>query len=232
MTQCCGVGVCADGIIDYGGCKGGDPWGAWHYFNQYGLMSEKCVPYPSHNINNNHQSCPQSCKNQDQINNNQNIVIELSKKFYGNGLFYRLPNDESTIRKEIMDHGSVVAALVATYDLINYNKRLNVNETFFYQCNNYSYSLDYNNFYDNQTKRDESLNILPPIPTHAVRLIGWGISEATETISENKKRKSVPYWLAANSYGNGWGDGGLFKIVRGNNSCRIEEFVTAGFPKI
>ncbi|KAL1422079.1 hypothetical protein MTO96_003887 [Rhipicephalus appendiculatus] len=54
---------------------------------------------------------------------------------------------------------------------------------------------------------------------HAIRLLGWG--------TEN----GVPYWLAANSWSERWGDKGYFKIRRGNNECGIENDINAGIPK-
>lgn len=33
--------------------------------------------------------------------------------------------------------------------------------------------------------------------------------------------------LVANSWGTGWGEGGLFKIQRGTNTCGIESYVLA-----
>src|SRR5699024_1107739 len=47
LLQCCGLGSCADGIVDYGGCAGGDPWGTWRYFVNHGFVTEQCKPYPS-----------------------------------------------------------------------------------------------------------------------------------------------------------------------------------------
>ncbi|XP_024080328.1 tubulointerstitial nephritis antigen-like isoform X2 [Cimex lectularius] len=49
---------------------------------------------------------------------------------------------------------------------------------------------------------------------HSVKLIGWG-----ESIYEEK------YWLAVNSWGTSWGEGGYFRITRGQQACRIETFV-------
>jgi hypothetical protein len=50
-----------------------------------------------------------------------------------------------------------------------------------------------------------------------VKIIGWG---------EEKKKK---YWLAANSWGNQWGNmGGFFKIERGTDHCGIESDVRSG----
>lgn len=55
---------------------------------------------------------------------------------------------------------------------------------------------------------------------HAIRIIGWGV--------ENK----TPYWLIANSWNTDWGDNGLFKMLRGNDECGIEEDINAGLAKL
>jgi cathepsin B len=49
---------------------------------------------------------------------------------------------------------------------------------------------------------------------HAVEMIGWGVEDGT------------PYWLIKNSWNEQWGDGGYFKIRRGNDECGIEDDVT------
>jgi len=54
---------------------------------------------------------------------------------------------------------------------------------------------------------------------HAVRIIGWG--------QDGGER----YWLVANSWGEQWGERGLFKIARGSNECQIEEFVLGAWPQ-
>jgi cathepsin B len=55
---------------------------------------------------------------------------------------------------------------------------------------------------------------------HAVKMIGWGIENG------------VKYWLVVNSWNEGWGDNGTFKILRGSNHCGIEGEVVAGIPII
>jgi len=55
---------------------------------------------------------------------------------------------------------------------------------------------------------------------HAVKMLGWGVEDNT------------PYWLVANSWNEGWGDKGFFKILRGNNECGIEGGCVAGLPKL
>lgn len=54
---------------------------------------------------------------------------------------------------------------------------------------------------------------------HAVRIIGWG------------EEKGTKYWLITNSWNEDWGQGGLFKILRGENECGIESDVYSGIPK-
>lgn len=55
---------------------------------------------------------------------------------------------------------------------------------------------------------------------HAVKLMGWGVENGTK------------YWLAANSWGTGFGEEGFFKILRGVNECNIEDFMIAGEPLV
>lgn len=50
---------------------------------------------------------------------------------------------------------------------------------------------------------------------HSVRVLGWGVEDGT------------PYWLAANSWNEFWGDKGTFKIVRGLNTRGNLKFETA-----
>ncbi|CAG9533157.1 unnamed protein product [Cercopithifilaria johnstoni] len=52
-------------------------------------------------------------------------------------------------------------------------------------------------------------------PNHAVEVIGYGI--------ENGKK----YWLLKNSWGEGWGDQGFFKIERGINACQVETYAAS-----
>lgn len=54
---------------------------------------------------------------------------------------------------------------------------------------------------------------------HAVKVLGWG------------EENGVKYWLVANSWNNGWGDRGFFKIRRGTNEASFESDMNAGTPK-
>lgn len=57
------------------------------------------------------------------------------------------------------------------------------------------------------------------VGNHLAKLIGWG------------KEGGLDYWLAVNSWGTGWGQNGLFKIRRGNNTVGIESRVSTVLPK-
>lgn len=54
---------------------------------------------------------------------------------------------------------------------------------------------------------------------HAIKIIGWGEENGEE------------YWTVVNSWNEGWGDHGTFKILKGSNECGIEGQVVAGEVK-
>lgn len=53
---------------------------------------------------------------------------------------------------------------------------------------------------------------------HAVEIVGWGEEGGTK------------FWIIKNSWGIDWGDKGYFKMIRGNNNCKIEENVMTCQP--
>ncbi|XP_054003703.1 tubulointerstitial nephritis antigen-like [Hylaeus anthracinus] len=61
------------------------------------------------------------------------------------------------------------------------------------------------------------------IELHAVRIIGWG--------EESSFEESRKFWLVTNSWGEKWGDRGLFKIERGTNESGIEMYVVGAYAK-
>lgn len=56
------------------------------------------------------------------------------------------------------------------------------------------------------------------ISGHAIEITGWG------------EENGIPYWQIKNSFGTEWGDNGYFKMIRGKNSCGIEENAISGAP--
>ncbi|KAL1115135.1 hypothetical protein AAG570_007166 [Ranatra chinensis] len=59
---------------------------------------------------------------------------------------------------------------------------------------------------------------------HSVRIVGWG--------EERQGRKPIKYWTVANSWGQDWGEGGFFRIRRGVNECKIEDFVLGAWANV
>ncbi|VDK41682.1 unnamed protein product [Anisakis simplex] len=50
---------------------------------------------------------------------------------------------------------------------------------------------------------------------HAAEVVGYGVQDG------------IKYWIMKNSWGEGWGEGGYFRIERGKNTCLIESFATS-----
>ena len=100
------------------------------------------------------------------------------------------PGDVAAIQQEILTHGPVEVAFFVFTDFMSYKKGV--------------YS--------------KSANAGPLRGGHAVKVIGWGVEDGSET----------DYWLVVNSWGSQWGMAGTFKIRRGVNECGIETTVGAG----
>jgi len=49
---------------------------------------------------------------------------------------------------------------------------------------------------------------------------------------DGELKNETKYWLCVNSWNEDWGNKGLFKILRGENHCGIEDEIVAGIPKL
>jgi len=56
---------------------------------------------------------------------------------------------------------------------------------------------------------------------YSVKILGWGTD-----------KQGVPYWIAANSLGEDWGEKGYFRFLRGSDHCKIESNAVAGFADL
>ncbi|KAL4647076.1 dipeptidyl peptidase 1 [Arapaima gigas] len=58
------------------------------------------------------------------------------------------------------------------------------------------------------------------LTNHAVLLVGYGTAPET----------GQKYWIVKNSWGDGWGEDGYFRIRRGSDECAIESIAVAAKP--
>ncbi len=58
------------------------------------------------------------------------------------------------------------------------------------------------------------------LTNHAVLIVGYG----TDT------KSNEDFWIVKNSWGDGWGENGYFRIRRGVDECGIESMATEATP--
>ncbi|XP_071807851.1 uncharacterized peptidase C1-like protein F26E4.3 [Asterias amurensis] len=109
---------------------------------------------------------------------------------------YRISEKEEDIKAEIFKNGPVQATFLVKEDFYMYTGGV------------YKYTLGSVNG-ASEPRRSAY---------HSVRILGWGVDRTDRNIQR-------PYWLCANSWGEQWGENGLFRIQRGSNECKIESYV-------
>ncbi|KAF7635048.1 Pept_C1 domain-containing protein [Meloidogyne graminicola] len=183
--------------INYDGCLGGWPYGAWQWIQNKGICTGtdynwksgcKPYPFPPNNMGPHAPKCSQSCS--------VNWKTHYSNDKHLGKSAGRLTGSTATIQsiqREIQTNGPVVGVFDVYSDFMSYKS--------------------------GKTQNAQHVG------GHAIRIIGWG----TQTCLNQK----IDFWLCANSWGTGWGEGGYFKIRRGVNECGIDKTeISYGIPKI
>eukprot|EP00933_Yihiella_yeosuensis_P062979 TRINITY_DN66002_c0_g1_i1.p1 TRINITY_DN66002_c0_g1~~TRINITY_DN66002_c0_g1_i1.p1 ORF type:complete len:425 (-),score=98.92 TRINITY_DN66002_c0_g1_i1:124-1398(-) len=147
------------------GCSGGGLDSVFNYIKRRGLFPESCVPYASGK----EAACKSDC--------------EQSRKM--KSIDHCLMKGEKDIKREILNRGPVVAAVMVRDDLLVYSSGI-------YAPTKKS-KLQYG-----PKKGPKQWPIM-----HAVVIVGWGRSNG------------VSYWIVKNSWGQNWGEKGYAKIAAG-----------------
>jgi len=170
---------CANNTLSpCGGCTGGLPWCAFHYWNSYGVVSEDCDPY--HSTSSKTPQCVQQCeKTYSHIWNQDKMFGATNEDFVG----------EQEMQDELMKNGSIEGMMLVYEDFYAYKSGV---------------------------YKHVSGDIAG---VHCIKILGWGVEDG------------VKYWLIANSWGKDWGEGGFFKLLRGEQECGIETVAFAGLPR-
>ncbi|CAF0840732.1 unnamed protein product [Rotaria sordida] len=190
-------------------CDGGRVAYAWGFIKDRGVVTEDCYPYESGTLGN-----ITECRFHLSDSELQNIAqhrkltnIRCPSRSNGEhfnfGPAYRVRDEPLSIKYEIHFRGPVQATMRVTPEFFLYKSGV-------YRCGGSSY--------DRQNPRYANL-----AGYHSIRLLGWGTSIDPRTQQQEN------YWIAANSWGNGWGENGYFHIRFGE--CEIEETVIATYGK-
>lgn len=105
----------------------------------------------------------------------------------------------------MLDHGPVVVALDAHYDLLHYRSGVYHHIPL--------HMLPASEELPSRHTAREHLEAARrwEYTNHAVLLVGWGQSQEGEQ-----------FWVIKNSWGTEWGEDGYFRIARGVDECHIE----------
>jgi C1A family cysteine protease len=190
-------------------CDGGRVAYAWGFIKDRGVVTEDCYQYESGQTSN-IAECKLHLSDSDLQNIAQHRKVtnikcpsKLNGQHYNFGPAYRVRDEPLSIKYELRFRGPVQATMRVTPELFLYKSGV-------YRCGGTSY--------DRQNPRYANLAAY-----HSVRLLGWGTSYNPGTQQQEN------YWIAANSWGTGWGDKGYFHISFGE--CEVQETVIATYGK-
>jgi C1A family cysteine protease len=190
-------------------CDGGRVAYAWGFIKDRGVVTEDCYPYESGKTGN-----ITECKLHLSDSELQNIAqhrkvtnircpSNMNGEHFNFGPAYRVRDEARSIKYELHFRGPVQATMRVTPEFFLYQSGV-------YRCGGSSY--------DHQNPRYANLAAY-----HSIRLLGWGTSTDPRTQQEEH------YWIAANSWGTGWGENGYFHIRFGE--CEVEETIIATYGK-
>jgi hypothetical protein len=199
-----------------GACFGNTLYDAWRYLYVIGTNTEKCVPYAKKygqykELNTlGSFSNPESMPICSQVTG---LLGDMCADFS-----YNEYTSEETGTPARFYRALHIYAIAGIPD--DGGSELNIRNNIFHWGPVSTGMKVYSDFYTFNPKTDiyEWDKSSPEVGGHAIELVGWGM--------ENNR----DFWWVKNSWGEDWGIGGYFKMIRGNNNCEIEENVITGVP--
>ena len=132
--------------------------------------------------------------------------------------------DIDTIKYNILKKGSVISNFVVYPDLVYKQSKEGLN---WEETNNIYIHIKNKDFYNTGMDNDNLLGY------HSVTIVGWGeeqIDASILGIKTNSQLINVPYWVARNTWGEQWNEGGYFKIAFTNKKYGINTEVGFDIP--
>lgn len=200
-AACCTGAVCGFSM----GCNGGQPAGAWRWFTEKGVVSGGDYE----NVDDGSSCTPytlHSCAHHSEPSEGQPACEDLPT--------YKTPSCESTCGDSNYsgDYKSDKVFAKSHYSV----KGVEDMQRELMEKGTLSVALEVYEDFEAYTGGVYQHTEGRYLGGHAVKMIGWGVDNGT------------PYWLCVNSWNYGWGEEGLFRILRGSNECGIEGSVVAG----
>mmetsp|Transcript_19225 Transcript_19225/g.32023 ORF Transcript_19225/g.32023 Transcript_19225/m.32023 type:complete len:472 (+) Transcript_19225:64-1479(+) len=204
------------------GCNGGEAVDAWRYFFIYGLtemtadQQSGCTPYTSG-----------KCLAKDPHNNGCKVCTAVWDQCVDTGLSPKRWRAKSWgfIQEKGLKARADTSKPRTGDDVPLLKKQVRAMQEELFQNGPLTVCIDY---YDNFGTffNDQPLGIYNSTDGtiksggHCLNLIGWGTDEVS----------GLDYWLIKNSWGEGWGNQGVFRLVRGQDLIGVESDVWAGCP--
>ncbi|XP_041068037.1 tubulointerstitial nephritis antigen-like [Carcharodon carcharias] len=192
---------------DQQGCHGGRLDGAWWYLRRRGVVSDACYPFSNSESQQLSNPCMMSTRSAGRGKRQATMPCPNpythTNHIYQSTPPYRLSNNDKEIMKELLENGPVQALMEVHEDFFVYRSGV----------------------YRHTPVMAERPDKFRGHGTHSVRITGWGEEQGYD----GQIRR---YWIAANSWGRGWGENGYFKIARGENECDIETFILGSWGRV
>lgn len=217
-------------------CQGGNPAVLFNDIARGGIASNHCIDYSWCSEN---DQCNGSALKHFQQNKEVNLssLIPTCGCYFGNkehylykidpgskSIFIGAPgiteeNIAATVKKQIYTKGPVMGGFLVFKNFMK-GEFSKVNGGVYLERGVYDGT-------DNVTFSDATTSSSEYSGSHAIAIIGWGVAKNI-LIDNGGKRADVPYWYCRNSWTNGWGDGGYFKMAMYpfNKLSQFESVVT------